>query len=179
MATKLLLIEDVEDLGRSGDIVSVREGYARNFLVPRGFAVKADNNAIRRQAALQEARRQKAAVDKADAESLAKLLEAITLEAEVKVDPEGHMYGSVSVQDIAQLLIEQHKLDIEKRYIQLKHPVKEIGIHRIEFKLKEGVPAHCMLKVTAEGIDFEAAIEEAKEAEVAVVAEIPAEEASE
>ncbi|MEM1283118.1 MAG: 50S ribosomal protein L9 [Chlamydiota bacterium] len=176
MATKLLLIEDVEDLGRSGDIVSVREGYARNFLLPRGFAVKADNNAIRRQAALQEARRQKAAVDKADAESLAKLLETITLEAEVKVDPEGHMYGSVSQQDVTQLLTEQHKLEIEKRYIQLKHPIKELGVHRIEFKLKEGVHGQCMLKVTAEGIDLEAAIEEAKEAEVAVVAEIPAEE---
>lgn len=176
MATKLLLLEDVEDLGRSGDVVSVREGYARNFLVPRGLAVKADNNALRRQAALQEARIQKAAIDKADAESIAKLLEAITLECEVKVDPEGHMYGSVSAQDIINLLVEQHKVELEKRYVQMKHPIKEIGVHRVEFKLKEGVEAHCSIKITAEGVDFEAAIQEAKDAEVAVVGELPAEE---
>jgi large subunit ribosomal protein L9 len=175
MAIKLLLIEDVEDLGRSGDVVSVREGYARNFLVPRGFGVKADNNAIRRQAVLQETRREKAAVDKADAASIATLLETITIEAEVKVDPEGHMYGSVSHHDIMHLLAEQQKLDLDKRYLHLKHPIKEIGVHRIEFRLKEGVLAFCMLKVTAEGIDLQAAIDEAKEAEVSVVGELPAE----
>lgn len=173
MATKLLLIEDVEDLGRSGDIVNVKPGYARNFLRPRGLAVTADKNAIRRQAALQEARRQKAAVDKADAESIAQLLEAITLEAVVKVDPEGHMYGSVSSHDIAKLLMEQQKLEVDKRYIQMKQPIKEVGQHRVVFKLKEGVPAHCTIKVIAEGVDLEAAIKAAKEAEVSVIGELP------
>jgi len=173
MATKLLLLQDVEDLGRSGDIVNVRDGYARNFLRPRGLAVTADKNAIRRQAILQEARRQKAAVDKADGESIAQLLEAITLEAVVKVDPEGHMYGSVTPQDIVRLLTEQHKLELDKRYVQLKQPIKTVGSHRVVFKLKEGVPAYCMIHVMAEGVDLEGAIKAAKEAEVAVVGELP------
>ncbi|MEC7840439.1 MAG: 50S ribosomal protein L9 [Chlamydiota bacterium] len=174
MAMKLLLIDDVENLGRSGDIVSVRDGYARNFLLPRRIAMKADKNALRRQAALQEERQKKAVQDKAESEKQAKLLEAIVLEAEVKVDPEGHMYGSVSQQDIVRFLAEQHSMELEKRYIQLKQPIKELGAHRIEIKLKEGVEAFCTLKITAEGVDFDAALEAAKSD---VVQELP-EEAS-
>jgi large subunit ribosomal protein L9 len=167
MAKKLLLIEDVNDLGRSGDIVSVKEGYARNFLLPRGYAVTADKNAIRRQAALQEARRLRAIEDKNDAEELAKRLEAITITAIVKVDPEGNMYGSVGSHEIIKLLEEQHKFDLEKRYIQLKHPLKELGVHRIELKLKEAVPSSLTLKIVPEDqIEEIEAIEKAKKAHI-------------
>lgn len=176
MAIKLLLVQDVEDLGRSGDVVNVREGYARNYILPKRLGVIADNNALRRQEALQEARKQQAVTDKAGADALAKTLEAIVLEAEVKVDPEGHMYGSVSQQDIIKLIQDQKNLTVEKRYIVMKHPIKEVGIHRIEFKLKEGVTAFCTLKIAPEGVDLEAAIEQAKEAEVSVIGELPEEE---
>lgn len=162
MATKVLLIEDVEDIGRSGDIVSVRDGFARNFIYPRGLGLKADKNAIRRQAALQEARRKKAEEDKAESEKLAKVLNELTLITEVKVDHEGHMYGSVAQQDIVQLLKDQHKVEVEKQFVKMKHPIKKLGTHRIEFKLKEGVVAELNLKVFAEGKTEEA--EEASEA---------------
>ena len=75
-ATKLLLVEDVEDLGRSGEIVSVKPGYARNKLLPSGAAVLADKKALRMQAKLQEERAQKAISDKADAEKLKAQIEA-------------------------------------------------------------------------------------------------------
>lgn len=165
MATKVLLIEDVESLGRSGDIVGVRDGFARNFIFPRGLGVKADKNAIRRQAALQEARRQRAEEDKAEAEKLAKVLNGLTLISEVKVDHEGHMYGSVAVQDIVQLLHDQHKVVVEKQFVKLKQPIKKIGSHRVEFKLKEGVPAAVTLKIFAEGTAVDA--EEASSPEAA------------
>ncbi|CRX38402.1 50S ribosomal protein L9 [Estrella lausannensis] len=165
MATKLLLIEDIEDLGRSGDLVSVREGYARNFLLPRGAAVIADKNAIRRQAALQEARRLQAIEDKKDAEVLAAKLEPITIHSIVKVDHEGHMYGSVTAHDICKQMEVEHGIHLEKRYVQLKHPVKALGIHKIELRLKEGVPASITLKISAENMDFEMkAVDDAKKA---------------
>ena len=165
MAIKLLLVEDVEDLGRSGDLVSVKEGYSRNFLLPRGLAVIADKNAVRRQAALQESRKMKAIEDRKDAEIIAKKLEPITIHFIEKVDPEGHMYGSVSAHDICNQLEAEHNIEIEKRYVQLKHPIKELGIHKVELKLKESVPGIITLKISAENMEFEKqAIKEAKSA---------------
>jgi len=167
MAIKLLLIEDVQDLGRSGDLVSVKPGYSRNFLLPRSLAVVADKNAVRRQAALQEARRLRAIEDKKDAEVLAAKLEPITIHSVVKVDPEGHMYGSVSAQDICKQLQSEHGIELEKRFVHLKHHIKTLGVHKIELRLQEGVPAFITLKITAENMEFETkAIEEAKKAHV-------------
>ena len=104
MANKLLLLEDVEALGRSGDIVGVKPGYARNFLLPQGLAIIADKRALRMQARLQEERRNRAIVDRKESEELAAKLEGQNLTTIVKVDHDGHMYGSVNVADVADLL---------------------------------------------------------------------------
>ena len=150
MANKLLLIDDVESLGRSGDIVSVKPGYARNFLLPQGLAMIADKNTIRMQAKLQEERKQRAIKDLDEYNALAARFEEIVLTITVKVDHEGHMYGSVSAGDIADLLQDQAKVEIEKRSIQLKHPIKTTGDHKISLKLKEGVVASVTLQVSPE-----------------------------
>lgn len=155
MANHLLLIEDVEDLGRSGDVVRVKPGYARNYLLPKRLAVIANQNALRMQERLQEQRRQQAEADRAEAEALAQRLNDITITVVVKVDAEGHMYGSVSQLDILHQLEEQAKARIEKKNIQLKHPIKEVGVHRINLRLKEGVETSLTLKVISE--DEEAA----------------------
>jgi large subunit ribosomal protein L9 len=150
MATKLLLIDDVDDLGRSGDIVSVKPGYARNFLLPQGFAVAADKRALRMQAQLQEERRKRAVVDKQESDKTASQLEGVVLTEIVKVDQEGHMYGSVSALDVARMLQEKHNVSLEKKSVQLKHAIKETGVHTITIKLKEGVTASIKLKVISE-----------------------------
>lgn len=154
MAAKLLLIEDVEDLGRSGDIVSVKPGFARNFLLPRGFAVVADKGALRMQARLQEEREKQAALDKAEAEKAAEQIAVVTLSTIVKVDQDGHMYGSVSAHDVADLMQSQANITVEKRSIVLKHPIKVLGVHKINVKLKEGVVATVTLKVMSEEGQF-------------------------
>lgn len=151
MAAKLLLIEDVEDLGRSGDIVTVKPGFARNFLIPRKYAVVANAGTLRIQAKLQEERRQKASVEKQEAEDIAKTLEGVTVKTIVKIDHDGHMYGSVSAHEIVELLQSQANIALEKRAIVLKHPIKETGIHSIAVKLKEGITASFTLKVIPEG----------------------------
>lgn len=150
-AKKLLLIEDVEDLGRSGDLVSVKPGFARNFLIPRKFAVIANARTLRIQAKLQEERRKKAAVEKQEAESIAQIIEGVVVKTTVKIDHDGHMYGSVSAHDIVELLQNQFNIVLEKRSIALKHPIKETGIHSIVAKLKEGITASFTLKVIPEG----------------------------
>lgn len=149
MAAKLLLIEDVEDLGRSGDLVSVKPGFARNFLLPRGFAVVADKGTLRMQARLKEEREKQAIVDRQESEKIAAGINDVVLTKVVKVDQEGHMYGSVSNHDVADLLQAQN-IVLEKRSIALKHPIKETGVHKITVKLKEGVTATITLKVISE-----------------------------
>ncbi len=163
MATQLLLIEDVEDLGRSGDIVKVKPGFARNYLLPKGLGVFADKNALRIQAKLQEERLKKAAEDKKEAEAQAKLIEGLTLTKTVKVDNDGHMYGSVSVLDIIHLLEEEKKTVLEKKNILLKHPIKTTGVHHIQIRLKEGVEASFILKVISEEGEEQAAESEEQE----------------
>lgn len=150
MATKLLLIEDVEALGRSGDIVTVKPGYGRNFLLPQGLAIIADKKAMRQQERLMEERKKKAAEDKKESEEVAARVEGITLTTVVKVDHEGHMYGSVTSHEIAHLLREQHQFELEKKSIQLKTAIKTTGVHTITVKLKEGVTASFNLKVMSE-----------------------------
>lgn len=150
MANKLLLLEDVDGLGRKGDIVGVRPGYARNFLMPQGFAIIADKQAIRMQARLQEERKQRAVIDKKESEELAEKIQPLKLNATVKIDHEGHMYGSVSSIDIVHLLQEQAGIDLERRSIQLHHPIKTLGTHSIKVKLKEGVTTAFELNVAAE-----------------------------
>lgn len=149
MANQLLLIEDVEDLGRSGDVVSVKPGYARNFLLPQKKAVIADNFTLRLQARLQEERLKKAAVDKKEAEALAEKVQGSTLTVIVKVDPDGHMYGSVSTTDIARLF-EKDGIPMDRRNVLLMHPIKQLGIYPVQLKLKEGVPAQITVEVISE-----------------------------
>jgi large subunit ribosomal protein L9 len=150
MATKLLLIEDVEALGRSGEIVNVKPGYARNFLLPQGHAVIANKQALRQQERLKEERQKRAIADKKDADEVAARLEGVTLTKVVKVDHEGHMYGSVTTHDIVDLLQEQQKVELDKKSIQLKHAIKTTGVHPIPVKLKEGVTTSFILKVMSE-----------------------------
>lgn len=152
MSNKYLLKKDVEDLGRSGDVVNAKPGYARNFLLPHGYAVVADKQALKMQARLQEARRLQAAEDKKDSEKLAAAIEGVILTTIVKVDHEGHMYGSVSANDVAELLSQQIAQEVEKRSVQsgLKHAIKETGVYPLVAKLKEGVTANFTLKVISE-----------------------------
>src|SRR5574338_163192 len=99
MGNQLLLIEDVDDLGRSGDVVSVKPGFARNFLLPQKKAVVADKFTLRMQARLKEERAKRAEIDKKEAVVLAERIAPMELSIVVKVDPDGHMYGSVTALD--------------------------------------------------------------------------------
>ena len=174
MATNLLFLEDVINLGRSGDLVSVKPGFARNFLVPQRKAVVADANTIKMQARLMAEREKQAALDRDEAHTQASHIEGITLSINVKVDPEGHMYGSVSAAEILKLLGESG-IELEKSAIQLKHPVKTTGVHTISLRLKEGVETSCKLKVLAEGQVLK---EEQGEAEEQPSEEIDSDEAN-
>ncbi len=151
MQNQLLLLQDVDELGRSGDIVRVKPGYARNFLLPQKKAVIADKFTLRMQAKLKEERAKRAEIDRKESEEAAAKINGMVLSIEVKVDPDGHMYGSVSVSDIVRIF-EKEGFKLERRNIALAHPIKTLGVHPIHLKLKEGVPCQITLKVNGEGV---------------------------
>ena len=149
MKQQYLLIADVEDVGRSGEVISVKNGFARNFLLPQGKAVRASEHTLRMQARLQEERAKQAAVDRKDAEALAEKLGGMTLQITVKVDPEGNMYGSVGYADILELFAKEG-IKLDRRNICLNKPLKEVGVLPMTLKLKEGVVCQYTLHILGE-----------------------------
>ncbi len=149
---QLLLLEDVDGLGRKGDVVEAKPGFARNFLIPGNKALIADANSLRAQERLKAERSKQAAIDKATSEELASQITGLTLATNVKVDHEGHMYGSVAAGDIVEVLSNEG-ITIERKFVQLHQPIKATGLHEIQLKLKEGVTASFKLKVIPEGMD--------------------------
>jgi large subunit ribosomal protein L9 len=146
MKQKLLLLQDIEDLGKQGEIVSVRAGFARNFIIPERKGVIANKGTLRMQDKLQKERAIKAEKDKKESEVAAEQINGQVLSIEVKVDPDGKMYGSVSGKDIVDLWQERNII-LDKKQVQLKHVIKDIGVHEIILKLKEGVTASFKLKI--------------------------------
>lgn len=146
---KVLLIEDVLHLGRSGEIKDVAAGFARNYLLPKQYAVIADKATLRLKEKLQKQRAEKAEQDKQESLSLASQVQNLILTQVVKVDPDGHMYGSVSAADIVKLF-DQEGYSVAKQFIDLHSPIKKTGVHEIHLNLKEGVNCAVKLKVLAE-----------------------------
>lgn len=147
---QLLLLEDVEGLGRKGDVVTARPGYSRNYLLPRRLAVVAEAHALRMRARLQQERLKQASIDLEISQALAAQIHGITLSTHVKVDPEGHMYGSVSAAEIVKLL-EGAGFTVDRSQIRLSHAIKQVGLHVVDLRLKEGVVCNFKLKVIPEG----------------------------
>lgn len=154
MKQQFLLLEDVEDVGRSGEIISAKPGFARNYLLPQKKAVMASEHTLRMQARLQEERAKKALVDKKDAEELSTRIGGMTLTIAVKVDPEGNMYGSVSPMDIVHLF-EKEGIKLDKKSILLPHPIKELGVKQLTLRLQEGVTCSYTLNVVSEAPENE------------------------
>lgn len=146
---ELLLREDVEHLGMRGELVKVRPGYGRNFLLPRGLAVQATAANVKAITKQREAFLKKAAADKTSAEGQAALLQSLTLEFARKVGEHGVLYGSVTSMDLAEA-ISANGYEIDRRKIQLSDPIKEVGEFEVPVKLHREVTATLKVVVKKE-----------------------------
>ncbi|HJQ19006.1 MAG TPA: 50S ribosomal protein L9 [Gemmatimonadaceae bacterium] len=135
---EVILRQAVENLGKPGDVVKVSNGYARNFLLPRGVAFEATPGNLKRIA--QEKERLEAAENerRGAAQSLAEKLEQVSLTFSARVGEEGKLFGSVTTADIAHQL-EQQGFQIEKRQIDLHEPLKTLGVFRVPVRLHADV----------------------------------------
>ena len=146
---ELLLREDVDNLGLRGELVKVRPGYGRNYLLPRGLAVQATAANVKAITKQREAFLKKAAADKSAAEGQSALLQSLSLEFARKVGEHGVLYGSVTSMDIAEAIAAKG-FEIDRRKIQLAEPIKEIGEFEIPVKLHREVIATLKVIVVKE-----------------------------
>ena len=149
MKNRLLLLQDVANVGRKGDLVQVKPGFARNFLVPQKHAIVADASVVKIQARLKEERSKQAIIDQQASEEVKVRLASLVVTTDAKVDPDGHMYGSINAHGIVDLL-EEEGIKIDRRMVLIDQPFKRMGTYTVNLKLKEGVEAHFNLKIEAE-----------------------------
>jgi large subunit ribosomal protein L9 len=146
---EVILREDVPNLGTVGDVVKVKPGYARNYLLPRQLAVAADHSNVRaleHQKRLVGAKRDR---DRKQAEAVAQQLTSMRVTIRARAGEEGKLFGSVTNQDIEKALAEQG-FTLERRRIRLEEPIKSIGEHTVPVHLSTGVNAHITVIVEAE-----------------------------
>lgn len=145
---KVLLLQDVKGLGKKGDICEVKDGYGRNFLVGKGLADFATNEVINRYKATQKKAAEMAAEEKSLMEMTAKKISEIVVKIIQKVGANGSLYGAITKEDITEALAKEHRIEIDKKTIELKSPIKSTGIYEVEIKLGHGI--HATLKVDVE-----------------------------
>src|SRR5512133_1363012 len=149
MPMKLILREDVENLGRGGELVEVKAGYGRNFLLPRGLAVLANPKNVRELDHQKSVAAAKAAKLRASAQAVAKRLADTPVTLKRKVGEQDKLYGSVTALDVAEALAARG-LEIDRRSIDLAEPIKTVGDFEVPVKLHSEVVGKAKVKVEAE-----------------------------
>lgn len=148
--TKVLLREDVDDLGARGEIVRVRAGYARNYLLPRNLAVEATAGNVKGIEAERSALLKKEAKERASAEAQSQQMGSLDLEFRRKAGEQGALYGSVTSMDIAEALRERG-YEIDRHRIHLREPLKRLGEYTVPVRLHREVSLDLKVRVASEG----------------------------
>jgi len=176
--TKVLLTEDVMDLGEAGDVRVVAGGYARNYLFPRGFAVLATQGALKQAEEIRRAGMIRRAQLRAHAESQAEVIRGMRLLFETKAGETERLYGSVTSADVAERLSEMAGFEVDRRGLQLEHPIRDLGMYELTLRFMADVSAEFLVAAVREGETW-ADAEKRAEAKAAAEAAKAAEEAAE
>ena len=159
----ILLLEAIKGLGSEGDTVSVRAGYARNFLFPRKLAIPVNQGNRKQIESLKVAKEKRVAEELEASKSLAEKIEQTNISIAVKTGDNGKMFGSVTSADILTRLEEENVL-LEKKQLNVAQPIKDLGSHKIQVKLNSEIEATFNLEIVSENpIIPESEVEEANE----------------
>ncbi|MBW2557752.1 MAG: 50S ribosomal protein L9 [Deltaproteobacteria bacterium] len=146
---RIILKKDVESVGKAGDLVNVSDGYARNFLIPRGLGIEASSKNMKALKNEIETTARRATKEKEAAQSMVERLEGVTCTISRKVGQQDKLFGSVSTKDIGDALREQG-IEIDKRNILLEDPIKSLGEFSVKIKLHSGISADIKVVVAGE-----------------------------
>ena len=147
---KVILVTDVEGLGLRGDMVEVKDGYANNYLIPKGLAVRSTKGKAKEAAQLAQEKMAKADRDLRRAEEVAQAISGHTFEVAAKSGEEGRLFGTITSKDIASLLEKELRLEVDRKKIHLEEHIKSVGFHAARIKLHPQVEAIVHLKVVPE-----------------------------
>lgn len=147
---KVILLQDIKNLGKKGDVVETAEGYGRNYLLPRKLAKEATAANVNQAKQDKETAAYRAAQKKDEATVLAAQIEKVTVKLKVRVGENGKMFGSIASKDVAEALLTQTKLEIDRRKVELKTPVKGLGNYTAVAKLHPDIAAEFAVVVEAE-----------------------------
>jgi large subunit ribosomal protein L9 len=148
---KIILQKPVESLGNPGDTAEVADGYARNYLIPRGLAIKAEKGALKHAETLKRGHTSRLSKQKGEYEAIAsKLIAAGVLRIEARAGEEGKLFGSVTGADIAEGVMKQTGVTLEKKDISLDEPIRSVGTHEVRVKLFHEVEPVLTVEVVAQ-----------------------------
>jgi large subunit ribosomal protein L9 len=147
---KVVLRDDVENIGRKGDLIEVTDGFARNFLVPRGLAMKATKGVVQQAEAMRRNREARDARDREAAQALADQLTGKRIELRARAGEGGCLFGSVTSADVADAVRAQTGVEVDRRKTQLAEPLKELGVVEVPVKLHADVEVTLTVDVVPE-----------------------------
>jgi large subunit ribosomal protein L9 len=147
---KIVLRSDVPNLGHKGDLLEVADGYARNFLVPRGLAIAATKGVVKQAEAMQRARAVRDVRERQGAQATAQQLTAKRVTITARAGEGGRLFGSVTASDIADAVAAQTSIELDRRKLHLEEPIKSLGVHELSIRLHPEVEATLTVEVVAD-----------------------------
>ena len=148
---KLILTAAVDNLGLAGDIVEVKDGYGRNYLVPRGYAIKWTKGGEKQIEGIKRSRDAREIRNLDHAQEVRAQIEGLTIQLDVRAGESGKLFGAVTPADVASAIKKSGGPLVDKRSIEIAKPIKTTGKHTVGVKLHDAVTAHVALAVTAQG----------------------------
>ena len=145
----VILRSDVKGLGKRGDVVSVSDGHARNYLLPHGLAIGASDGAVAQAAAMRKARDNKERASREAAQEVASRLGSATVSVTAKAGNEGRLFGSVTTTDLAKAIAAQTGIEVDKRDIEIDAPIRTVGRHSVSVRLFHDVASTVSIDVAA------------------------------
>jgi large subunit ribosomal protein L9 len=146
---KVVLRSDVNDVGKKGDVVDVADGFARNFLVPKGLAFKASAGAQAQADSMRRSRDVRDAADRSAAEDVARQLVPKVITLTARAGGEGRLFGSITAADVVDAVQAQTGIELDRRKVQLADPIREVGTHLVNVKLHTDVVFPVTVEVSA------------------------------
>jgi len=144
---KVILTKDIDKLGSFGDVVSVKDGYAKNFLIPNGVAMIATSGNLKQAEILKKSRIKAEARSLKEANEIAEQLNGTKLIFKVKTSPEGKLYGSITNKDIAEKILSFKKIEIDRKKIEMEDSLKEVGSYNLEIKLYKDIKCNVIVSL--------------------------------
>ena len=145
---KVMLTKDVENIGRAGEIKDVADGFGRNYLIPRKLAVLAGRGAEGEARRIKDAAARRESKEQEAARELAEEIDNKTVVVRLKVGAEDKVFGAITSEDIAKAIKQQHQVEVDRRRIELKEPLKQLGEHKVPLRLHRDVEARVNLIIT-------------------------------